>query len=381
MSTMRASVLVDVARLELQDVSLPEVGARDVLLRPAAVGVCGTDFHIVSGESNYNFDERGEPVPLSVAPQILGHEIAAEVLEVGAQVTDLAPGARVVVDQGRNCHSHGRPVCEYCATGDTHQCEHYTEHGITGLPGGLAERLVVPAVNCVALESDVPWEHAVLSEPLGCVVHSSDRALRAESRYALLDSDPARAVRCAVVLGAGPAGLLFVQHLRALGYEGTLLVSDPHPEKRALAERFGAETVDPRNDDLTGFVLERTGGRRAEYLVEASGSGSAYADFPSLIRKQATVLAYGIGHGGGSLELLNQVQWKEPTFVMSVGASGAFDADKRPAVYRRALRSIESGAVDVAPMITHRYDGLEAVPEAFGGDRKRPGYVKGVVLL
>jgi len=377
---MRAAALVAPRRFELVELPRPAPGPHDVRLAPAAVGVCGTDLHIWSGEANFHLDARGAPIPLERAPQVLGHEITATVLEVGDAVRDLAAGARVVVDQGRNCRSERRaPACEYCATGHSHQCEHYTEHGITGLPGGFAEELVVPAVNAVALEGALPFPVAAMTEPLACVLHSTDFARRAHARYALAASGP-EAVRAAVVLGAGPAGLLFVQVLRnVLGYEGALLVSDPSPEKRRLAAALGAETHAP--EELLEAVLARTGGRRAELLIEASGSGPAFAAIPALIRKQATVLLYGIGHGGASLESLNPVQWREAVLVTSVGASGGFDADGRPSVYRQALALLENGTVRVEPLLTHTYRGLEEVPRAFGADPARADYVKGVVVL
>ncbi len=383
MTTMRACVLCGAGRLELRDAERPLPRAHDVLVQVSAVGVCGTDFHIVSGESNYNLDERGEPIPLEVEPQVLGHEITGVVRDKGHAVRDLAEGDPVVIDQGIHCSSARRtPPCEYCRAGDSHQCEHYAEHGITGLPGGFAEYVCVPAVNCVRIHSDLPPVEAALVEPLACVIHASDRAMRAEARYPLVSKVKERGAKTALILGAGPAGLLFVQWLRnGLGFEGTLLVSEPDEKKRALAERFGAETIDPRAVDPVGVVLEKTMGRRAEFLIEASGAGSAFAQIPGLVRKQATVLLYGIGHGGASLELLNPLQWKEPTLVASVGASGGFERDGRPSVYRRALECIESGKVRVTPLVTHRYEGLERIPQAFGGDHERPGYVKGVVEL
>ena len=376
---MRAAALVAPRRIELVEVPSAALGPHDVRVRPQAVGVCGTDFHIFGGESNFHLDPRGRPIPLEESPQILGHEIAGTVLEVGRAVDDLAPGVRVVLDQGRNCRSERRsPVCEYCASGHTHQCEHYTEHGITGLPGGFAEDLVLPAVNALALESALPLETAVLSEPLACVLHSTDFAERAHTRYRLTGgADP---VRCAVILGAGPAGLLFLQVLRrVLGFDGPILVSDPSPAKRALASALGGEAVTPAVLEET--VLERTRGRRAEYLVEATGAGPVFGAIPSLVRKQATVLLYGIGHGGASLELLNPLQWRELALVTSVGASGGLDPDGRPSVYRRALGLLESERVRADGLVTHRYPGLESVARAFGGEHAREGYVKGVAVL
>jgi L-iditol 2-dehydrogenase len=382
--TMRACVLADVRRLEVRDVPRPEPGPRDVLVRVTAVGLCGTDFHIYAGEANYNTDERGQPVPLAGEPQVLGHEIAGEVVAAGAEVTDLGEGDRVALDQGLNCVSRRRePLCEYCATGDSHQCEHYAEHGITGPPGGLAEYIAVPAVNAVRVESDLEPVHAALAEPLACVVHASDAVARAAgARYALGAATPAGRVRTALILGAGPAGLLFTQYLRrVLGFDGLLLVSEPNASKRALAARFGADAIDPTAEDVVEAVRERTGGRLAELVVESSGAGRVFPLLPGMVRKQGTVVLYGHGHSGVDLSALNGLQFKEPVLVSPVGGSGGFDADGRPAVYRRALRLLERGTVEVAPFVSHRYGALDDVARAFAEDCLRPDYVKGVVEL
>jgi L-iditol 2-dehydrogenase len=376
---MRAAALVAPGRIELVDLPPEPLGPHDVRVRPAAVGLCGTDFHIFSGESNFHTDVRGRPVPLARAPQVLGHELTGTVLECGAAVQDLAPGERVVLDQGRNCRSERRtPPCEYCASGDSHQCEHYTEHGITGLRGGFAEELVLPAVNAVRLESELPFASAVLTEPLACVLHALEVVERARTRYRF--GPGAQRVRCAVILGAGPAGLLFLQVLRTMrAFDGPILVSDPSATKRAHALGLGAQAVAP--EELEDAVRSASAGRGAEFAVEAAGSGAAFEVLPRLLRKQATLVLYGIGHGGASLELLNPVQWRELVLVTTVGASGGFDPDGRPSVYRRALGLLEAGAVQVANWVTHRYRGLEAVPRAFSGEHRAADYVKGVALV
>jgi len=185
-----------------------------------------------------------------------------------------------------------------------------------------------------------------------------------------------------VILGGGPAGLLFTQYLRAaVGFEGQILVSDPQPAKRALAARFGATPIDPSATDLTAAVVELTGGRRADCVIDAAGSGSIFREMPRLLRKQGTVLLYGHGHTGVDLGVLNNLQFLEPSLLSPVGASGGFEADGRPATYRRALELLESGRIAVGPFITHRYHSLDEVPAAFGGAHLAPDYVKGVVEL
>jgi threonine dehydrogenase-like Zn-dependent dehydrogenase len=382
--TMKASVLCDIARLEVREVPCPTFSSYDVLLRVSAVGLCGTDAHIFSGHANYNTDQRGVPIPLNAQPQILGHEVSGRVVEKGSEVHDLQVGDNVVIDQGLNCISTRRaPICEYCQTGDSHQCEFYGEHGITGLPGGLAEFIAVPAVNVLRIRSTLDAAEAALTEPLGCIIHSSDRVARARTRFALNSESVERRARAVLICGAGPAGLLFTQYLRnVLGYDGRLLVSDPIAGKRNLARRFGAdEVVDPADPDLVGAVRERTEGRGVEYLIEASGSGRAVASIPGLIRKQATVLLYGHGHAGVELKVLNNVMFREPTLVTPVGASGGFETDGRPKVYAQSLSLIESRRIDVASIITHRYTSLDDIPGALEKDMHAQDYVKGVVVL
>jgi L-iditol 2-dehydrogenase len=378
---MRAAVLTAPRRLEVRTMSVPTPGATEVRVRVRAVGLCGTDLHIYGGGANYHRDANGKLIPLDESPQILGHEIAGVVDLVGSAVDDLSPGDRVIVDQGRTCVGERRdPPCEYCTTGDSHQCANYREHGITGLPGGFAEFVVVPAVNVVRMRASLEFAIAALSEPLGCVLHACDMLLRAPSRYPLVSGSSSQRVSTVVIFGGGPSGLLFVQYLRrVIGFDGALLVSEPSPSRRALAERFGAETVAP--DQIADLVRERSVGRGAELIIEASGAGPVFEVIPQVARKQATIVLYGHGHAGTSLEALNGVQFLEPALLAPAGASGGFLEDGRPATYDAALRFIEQGRIDVAPLITHRYSSLDDLPRAFGDDHRSPEYVKGVLTL
>jgi len=376
--TMKASVLCDVHRLEVRDIPCPVISPYEVLIRVAAVGLCGTDVHIFAGHANYNTNEYGQPIPLALQPQILGHEITGVVEQVGSAVTDLREGDRVVIDQGLNCVSRRHEVlCEYCRTDNSHQCEFYREHGITGLPGGLAEFIAVPAVNAIKITAPLDVATAALVEPLGCIIHSSDMVAKARARQA------ERRVRSVLICGAGPAGLLFTQYLRnVLGYEGLLFVSDPNERKRQLAKSLGAdEAIDPAGADLVEVVHEHTGGKGVEYLIEASGSGEVFRSMPGLICKQATVLLYGHGHAGTDLSVLSSILFKEPVLVSSVGASGGFESDGRPVVYTRALNLIEQQRVDIAPLITHRYTSFADVERALSTEIHSDDYVKGVVVI
>lgn len=377
---MKAAVLEDVGKMAVRQVPDPRLEPHEVLLRVGAVGVCGTDLHLFQGHGNYNTDANGRPIPLTEEPQILGHEFAGEILEVGREVTDLKPGDRVLCDQGRNCHSQKRrPLCAYCASGDSHQCAFYQEHGITGLPGALAEFIAIPAVNCLKLPEATPVEQGALVEPLGCVLHSSHRMESAPARYTY---DGPERIRNILIFGSGPAGLLFLQYLRNVRqFDGLILVSDVREKNLKLAEQFGGTPVNVSRASLEETVRERTHGEGIHYAIEACGSASVYRQIPKLIRKQSTLLIYGAGHKGQDLGVLDPLFFMEPTAVISVGASGGFDPDGRPAIYRRALEMISSGKVQVTPFVTHRYRVLEEIHNAFENDFEREDYIKGELIL
>ncbi len=377
---MRALAVCLPEKMELREIPAPAIGRREVLIEMGAVGLCGTDFHIYAGQANYNTDANGRQIPFEEQPQILGHEFCGIVVEAGSAVKDLKAGDRVVVDQGINCLSRGETeLCEYCATGNSHQCARYAEHGITGLQGALADFIAVPAVNAVKIESDLPLEQAALTEPLGCIIHSSEMMLRTPARYTFGGERPVRSV---LICGAGPAGLLFTQYLRTvIGYDDLLIVTEPSALRRRLAADYGATVIDPASVDLIEAVQDLTSGERIHLLIESAGVGQLFKQMPGLLRKQATVLLYGHGHHGVELGVLNNIQFLEPTFVSPIGASGGFDADGQPSTYRKSLELISDRKVNVSKFITHRYQSLEAVPQAFANDRFGPDYIKGVAAL
>jgi L-iditol 2-dehydrogenase len=377
---MHALTLCAPEKMEMSEVTAPEIGPRQILIRSGSVGLCGTDFHIYMGHANYNTDDAGRLIPLEEAPQILGHEFCGVVVDIASEVKDLKPGDRVVVDQGINCLSRAEAeLCEYCATGSNHQCAKYREHGITGLPGALADFVAAPAINAVKIESDLPLEQAALTEPLACVTHSCEMTMRASARYTFGGERPIRSV---LICGAGPAGLLFTQYLRnVIGYDGLLIVSEPSAIRRRLAADYGATVIDPTSEDLIEAIEELTSGERIQLLIESAGVAQLFKQIPRLVRKQATMLLYGHGHHGVDLGVLNNIQFIELTIVTPTGASGGFDADGRSSVYRKSLELISDRKINVSKFITHRYQSLEAVPQAFANDRLGADYIKGVAVL
>lgn len=380
--TMKAALLEDVEKMVVRKVPDPEVAPKEVLIGVKAVGVCGTDLHLYRGHGNYNFDSQGRSIPLTVQPQVLGHEFCGEILEIGKEVKDLKRGDRVLCDQGLNCVSQNRwPRCPYCSSGDSHQCQFYGEHGITGLQGALADYIAMPAVNCLKLPPEMPTELGALVEPLGCIIHSSDCAEHAHARYTLAGKDHDR-VRSVLIFGAGPAGLLFLQYLRKVKqFDGVILVADLRERNLKLAEEFGGKPLDISRDNLFEAVEELTAGERVHYLIEACGSATVFEQIPGVLAKQGTVLIYGAGHRARDISVLDPILFLEPTLVAAVGASGGFDHDGRPTTYRRALEFVSSGKVKVLPFVTHRYQALEDVHNAFERDFERDDYIKGLLSL
>lgn len=377
---MKAALLEDVAKMAVRSVPDPVIAPHEVSVRVRAVGVCGTDLHLFRGQGNYRRDEAGRVIPLTEQPQILGHEFCGEVAEAGKDVTDLKPGDPILCDQGLNCRSYQKKtLCPYCASGDSHQCEFYGEHGITGPQGAMAEYVAMPAINCLKLPEGLTPELGALVEPLGCILHSADRVDRAPARYAFGGPEPIRNI---LICGAGPAGLLFLQHLRNVkGFDGLILISDVREKNLEFARGFGGTPINVRKNDLVDAVREHTSGEGIHYAIECCGNPAVFEQLPAVLRKQGTVLLYGHGHRGRDIGLLCDLLFIEPALVVAVGASGGFDPDGRSATYRRSRDLMSSGKIQALPFVTHRYRSLNEIHRAFEGDFQREDYIKGVLVM
>ncbi len=192
---MKAAVLEAVQKIVVRtDVPEPTIGPRDVLVRAKACGICGTDVHIWEGDFFPTF------------PLVPGHELAGEVARVGAEVTDLAVGDRVMVDPTVTCEA-----CHFCMINRQNHCLHWNAVGVTR-DGGFGEYVRVPAKNCYRF-ANVSFSAAAFCEPLAaCVVFGQDRA-RIEIGSEVL------------ILGAGPIRRqLHLQASRANGAAAVTLV-------------------------------------------------------------------------------------------------------------------------------------------------------------
>jgi glucose 1-dehydrogenase len=270
---MRAVAVFPRRRLiQLVDHPAPNLtGPSDVLANVLAVGVCGTDRDIA--RFDYGIPPDGDEY------LVIGHQSLAQVVDVGDSVDGLAPGDLVVTMVRRACrHPECRPCRagrqDFCVTGD------YTERGIKGRHGFMTEQLVDDARYMVR----VPWELgavAVLTEPLTIAQKALEELWRAQDRLPWIDADAAPDARGrghkALVLGAGPVGLLAAMALLAAGFETTVYSRSPAPNPKAdlaehrdffvdalLDEHAGARTRCPApvqihavHDALYGLVERR----------------------------------------------------------------------------------------------------------------------------
>jgi propanol-preferring alcohol dehydrogenase len=223
---------------------MPPCGPGDVLVRVRAAGICHSDVHYRAGRS------RVEPLPLT-----LGHEVAGEIAAVGEHVRDLRVGDPVclhylvICEQCDDCRA-GRE--QFCATGK--MLGHFTD-------GGWAEYIAVPARNAVPLPPRVPFAQGAV---MMCSSATSLHALR-KGRLA--------ADETVLVVGAGGLGMSAVQLARALGAADVIAV-DRDPAKLALAERFGARTIQAAErtpDEVVAQVRAMTNGRGVDVALELVG--------------------------------------------------------------------------------------------------------------
>jgi L-iditol 2-dehydrogenase len=265
--TMRAGVYRETGIVRVEEVPVPEVGEREVLIKVAACGICGTDIKKI-------FQRYVEP------PQILGHELAGTVAAVGPG-TKWKPGDRVMSFHHTPCGS-----CFYCEKRSFSQCEQYKATGLTGgfTPngGGFGEYVkAMPWVaerGIVALPDNVSFEEATFIEPINTIVKAVQKARVAPGETVL-------------ILGCGPIGLqlLMVAKLET----NRLYTSDPMAERRAKSLTLGAmEAFDPSNGKLIEQIRARTEGRGADAVLVAVAHPVVVQDALAAARPGGRVLLF-----------------------------------------------------------------------------------------
>jgi len=239
---MKAVRLVEIGQpLQMQEVPVPRVGERDVLVRIQAAGICHSDVHYRAGSS-----------PVGPLPQTLGHEIAGIVEQVGSHVSNVKAGDRVCIHYLLSCGD-----CYYCSVGSEQFCVQGSMIG-KYCDGGFAEYIAVPARNAVPLPGEIPFGHGAV---LMCSSSPSFHALR-KVRLA-----PGETV---AVFGVGGLGMSAIQLAQALGALDVYAV-DINEDKLELAEKYGAVPVNAAQGDPVAEIQRLTRGRGVDVALELIG--------------------------------------------------------------------------------------------------------------
>jgi S-(hydroxymethyl)glutathione dehydrogenase / alcohol dehydrogenase len=342
---VRAAVLrAPGAQFELTDLTLRALGPRDVHVKIAASGVCHSDLSIQDGTI---------PHPL---PAVLGHEGAGVVVEIGDQVTTVAPGDHVVLSWVAPCRR-----CFSCLRGHPELCEHGLDHAFAqpyatdsegvGLLAAFGtatfgEETMLPETACVRIDADFPLELAAL---IGCGVVTGVGAVCNSAHV-----EPGASV---VVIGCGGVGLAAIQGARLAG-AAPIIAVDRVASKLDLARVNGAtDVVDASSADPVQAVRDLTGGRGADYAFEVVGRSVTIRQAFDMTRRAGTVTIVGAGSFTDMVEF-GAMQLMVDAKTMRGCVYGATDPLRD---FPEMVRLHRAGRLDLDALVTRRIalDGLE----------------------
>jgi threonine dehydrogenase-like Zn-dependent dehydrogenase len=355
-----------VTPMAIQDVEAPRPPAADwVVLGTRLAGICGSDSKQVFMDTGGDAHDFSMTAFISF-PQVLGHEVVADVLEVGPEARGVEVGQRVVLQCWLSCEPRGvTPVCPACEAGDYSLCWHFTDGRLapgihTGNsadgPGGFAERLPAHRTQAIPVPDDVPDEVAVLADPFAVSLHAITR-------------NPPPAGAKALVWGAGALGTTSIAILRALYPKVEVAAVVRHPAQQDLARRLGAHVIDSEQDDeaLVFALAEWSGGRlhRPWAGLPVTHPGHVHACYDTIGAPKTIELALRVMAGRGTIVVSGvnapaRFEWSPWYFkeVRLVG-SNAFGVEVVDGVRKHAilhyLDLVRSGRVDVSPMLTHTF--------------------------
>jgi 2-desacetyl-2-hydroxyethyl bacteriochlorophyllide A dehydrogenase len=306
---MRAIVFASEGRLILEDRPEPELGPKEVLIETAAVGVCGTDTHVLDGE----FEG-------TVYPLVPGHEATGVVLAVGSEVTTVEPGARVAVNPSTSCGE-----CEFCLNGKTNLCRFWNGLGVVASDGAAQERFVAPAANVYRLRPDTDLYEAALIEPLACAIRGYDLLPRRMGDHYL-------------VYGAGTMGLLMAQLAPRAGAASVTIV-DINDRRLQTARELGIQHVMTNADEA-----ER---EKWDVVIDCTGSIRAIEDGLPRVKAGGTFQHFGVAPVEAAAQYSPFRVYRDEISI--VGTMAVLNS------FGRAVEMFEAGAINPKPMISHSF--------------------------
>jgi threonine 3-dehydrogenase len=304
--------------LELREVPRPPVGINDVLVRVRRTGICGTDLHIESWDP--------WAAKTIVPPLVVGHEFVGEITDVGSNVSDFSPGDLVSGEGHVVC---GR--CRHCLAGRRHLCAHTIGLGV-GRDGAFAEYVALPMTNIWHHWAGIDEEVAAIFDPFGNAVHTA-------LAFPVLGED-------VLVSGAGPIGLMATAVARHAGAR-YVVVSEPNPVRRAIAERMGATiAVDPRQRDLREVATGLGMVEGFDVALEMSGNATALRAAIGAMAHGGAIAILGIPTEEIAIDI-NEIVFKMLT------VRGIYGREMYETWYKMTVM-LQSG-LDITPAITHRF--------------------------
>jgi L-iditol 2-dehydrogenase len=332
---MKAALKTADGKFELGEVERPAIEHPDwVVARVKVAGICGTDLR------HWN---KAEP---ELEHHIVGHELAGEVVEVGPEVTNVAPGDRVVIESVM-----GDGECEWCRVQQYNLCPNLYQVRTKCVSRAYGEFVTGPAKKFYKLPDHVSFEEAALIDTFSVCLH-------AQHRSGLSINDKV------AVLGAGPIGLGQLMLAKASGAD--VLVTDVVDSALDLARELGADAVvNSSRDDPVGAAMTFTGGRGVDIAFECAGGESMPTTLPQatkMVRRAGkVVIVGGFDKGETAIGLeWQRIQMSEIELIPSASFSfHGLDAEQG-----MALELLSKGTLDASKLISHRFS-LDQINEAF----------------
>ena len=318
--------------LDLVDVPDPTLKPDQVMLEIAAVGICGSDMHMYEAGADGYMLYPG----LVCTPNILGHEFAGKIVEVGAKVKDLRVGDLVAVEEIQWCGE-----CTACRRGFVNHCLDIEELGFT-IPGAMAQYLPVRAKYCWKLDEVAERFGEAEALVMGAMVEPTGVSYQGLFNR-LHNWQPGNNV---AIFGAGPIGLAAEALVIAAG-AGQVIVFDPSESRRRFADKIGASTsLDPTGIDLDEAIMQHTFGQGVDYVVECAGLANRTIEpLDRCLAVNASIIDIGMG---GDKPTLPIVAYKR----MGVQLAGSLGHAGGP--FMHVIRLMASGRIDMRKMVSER---------------------------